>query len=1133
MEQNNKELLPNEVRWVSSQNPNNFALSLNENDRKESISFWNEAPLFPSSVDLMNELDPINKFVIEKIEIVSPEKKILFGHLQSVVVEGIFAETAFTVGQRVAILPCLCCIQDKKLNADCTNENCLNSTIQKDKPTAEALDKGIHKKFKSFTSLNTENSNFHITFHVSDNSNTILIEDDILTVTSFCKALECINNPLINSMVADFSFDYGHRSLVVGIIIHELIQSSFINRNKAFDFLTLEAKRIIRENLVLLYSCNISDKEALNEVLKNMQNIMKLIKGDFDIRAVEHKVFSSFFGLKGSIDCLDSKYVIEIKTGKYMNNQHRSQAILYTLLIMEQNLRKNFDNYGQFLCDVSILNEEADTHPIEGKNKNTQTILNELYNNYSQILNPLLYYVQKGDFTKITLNHEEIIFLLKTRNDITCTKSIKTCECPENFVCSILNRIKSLNDNHFLKRQYDGIELEANREKKFVRCSKVSQNKNRIVYKTKDSISIGEYVHIYTANLKYVAVGIVENYENNVITIDLHDIIDTDRIIMICFDNDTNSLKFMRWALVHIAYLQYLKKDTKGAGIDSFLLPGQKYGLEIEEDCLSCLSLDEIEQCDIDSSLGVNELDKKLENSTGENVNYESKSRSNNQISTCFSANENTNKKISTTKQSFDICESSELSYSQIFSDDITTELSKIENIDGYDGIFNSDFSDETTLDNLNSMKENELNVKQEAHFTKNNNKNYQPTSKSYNINCSENAAHSSTRLNNKIIPFNDLSNSNTFPSCSPQNVNSSIDMPKPRVLFNNFDVIDTFPYFTPSLKSSSQNYKYCIPEMYKNEFLKLNEDQRRALFSALNCENYQIIHGMPGTGKSTLIALLIKILIFYKHKVLLVCYTHLAIQNILDKVGSVNYYRAKKESLNFEKYEDCVRAFKNPDLVAGTCYSFNDPIYLNKKFDYCIIDEGSQIHLLLSLIPIHISQRFCIVGDHLQLKPLCKKAQVLSLSLFEYLMDKCSTLTHQYRMGDKIMNLSNTMFYDNKLVGFGGSSSVIFVDSENLNFSDYIKHLKNIVVLCYFNSKVREIQILNKELIVTTIDRYQGSEADEVIVIFDPVEQCSVIESNERLNVALTRARKKLILFGNKREMLLIPLFKKLLSLI
>ncbi|WUR03916.1 DNA replication ATP-dependent helicase/nuclease DNA2 [Vairimorpha necatrix] len=343
-----------------------------------------------------------------------------------------------------------------------------------------------------------------------------------------------------------------------------------------------------------------------------------------------------------------------------------------------------------------------------------------------------------------------------------------------------------------------------------------------------------------------------------------------------------------------------------------------------------------------------------------------------------------------------------------------------------------------------------------------------------------------------------------------------------------------SFVYFTPL--PEIPRFKYKIPEIYLSQFLSLNNDQKSALYSALHCENYKIVHGMPGTGKSSVIVLLIKILVYLNKKVLLVCYTNLALTNILDKLKTIRSYRAKKESCNFSSVSDLKRYFKNIDLVASTCFGFRDPIFLNRSFDFCIIDEGSQQHLLLTLIPISLCTRFIIFGDHLQLKPLSKSNSLLSLSLFEYLLDSDhSELTIQYRMGPNIMRLSNELFYNNKLKlsteKMKTEDTVSFVDSNTINYNKFITRVKDSTILCYFNSQVKKTRDLTK-CQVETVDRFQGSEADNIIVVFDPIVKCGVLESRERLNVALTRARKNLILVGDINKMKDIQILQDLLAI-
>jgi DNA replication ATP-dependent helicase Dna2 len=116
-------------------------------------------------------------------------------------------------------------------------------------------------------------------------------------------------------------------------------------------------------------------------------------------------------------------------------------------------------------------------------------------------------------------------------------------------------------------------------------------------------------------------------------------------------------------------------------------------------------------------------------------------------------------------------------------------------------------------------------------------------------------------------------------------------------------------------------------------------------------------------------------------------------------------------------------------------------PLIRKRTFDYCILDEASQLTLPISLGPIFFANTFVLVGDPYQarlefvlnfvpnfvmtqLPPLVKspeaKQEGLDVSLFFYLSqthpEAVVELDHQYRMNADIMTLSNRLIYDGKL---------------------------------------------------------------------------------------------------------------------
>lgn len=94
------------------------------------------------------------------------------------------------------------------------------------------------------------------------------------------------------------------------------------------------------------------------------------------------------------------------------------------------------------------------------------------------------------------------------------------------------------------------------------------------------------------------------------------------------------------------------------------------------------------------------------------------------------------------------------------------------------------------------------------------------------------------------------------------------------------------------------------------------------------------------------------------------------------------------------------------------------------RHFDYCIIDEASQITLPMCLGPIRFADRFILVGDLYQLPPIVRNGEAsekgLDKSLFAILAEahpeSVSRLEYQYRMNKEIMQVANTMVYDGKL---------------------------------------------------------------------------------------------------------------------
>ncbi|XP_021436666.2 DNA replication ATP-dependent helicase/nuclease DNA2 [Oncorhynchus mykiss] len=220
-----------------------------------------------------------------------------------------------------------------------------------------------------------------------------------------------------------------------------------------------------------------------------------------------------------------------------------------------------------------------------------------------------------------------------------------------------------------------------------------------------------------------------------------------------------------------------------------------------------------------------------------------------------------------------------------------------------------------------------------------------------------------------------------------------------------------------------------------------LNKPQKQAMKKVLLSKDYTLIVGMPGTGKTTTICTLVRILHACGFSVLLTSYTHSAVDNILlklrrFKVGFLRLGRAQKVHPDILAYteERCrtngihtlpeLENLYNKELVvATTCMGVKHPIFSRRRFDFCIVDEASQISQPVCLGPLFYAQRFVLVGDHQQLPPIVqnREARLLGMdeSLFKRLERKSEAVVQlnvQYRMNSKIMSLSNTLMYGGRL---------------------------------------------------------------------------------------------------------------------
>ena len=203
--------------------------------------------------------------------------------------------------------------------------------------------------------------------------------------------------------------------------------------------------------------------------------------------------------------------------------------------------------------------------------------------------------------------------------------------------------------------------------------------------------------------------------------------------------------------------------------------------------------------------------------------------------------------------------------------------------------------------------------------------------------------------------------------------------------------------------------------------------------------------------------------------------------------------------------------------------------------------------------------------------------------------MEKCvalhpsavTLLEEQYRMNEGIMGFSSREFYDNRLLAnsavansllFTGDLPMTFVDTAGCGFDEkadgtssvnpeeaafLLKHLQqladhiaavgisfpSVAVISPYKSQVRLIKELFEasalltyadKISINTVDSFQGQERDVVYISMtrsNPDGNIGFLADIRRMNVAMTRARKKLVIIGDSATITRLPFYARLMA--
>jgi superfamily I DNA and/or RNA helicase len=432
-----------------------------------------------------------------------------------------------------------------------------------------------------------------------------------------------------------------------------------------------------------------------------------------------------------------------------------------------------------------------------------------------------------------------------------------------------------------------------------------------------------------------------------------------------------------------------------------------------------------------------------------------------------------------------------------------------------------------------------------------------------------------------------------------------------------------------------------------------LNPSQIEAVQFALSAEDVAIIHGPPGTGKTTTLVELIRQITRTGGRVLAVAASNLAVDNLLERLVAAGehairlghparvtpelrehtldllveshpdvklaqkltreahslrkqaskYFRVKPDptlraSLRQEskqllhearQIEEQVieRILGGAKVICATATGLERERLGTKPFDWCIMDEASQCTEPAAWIPIQFAKRIIFAGDHYQLPPTVLSPEAVrggfNISLMERLLDHNGPrrmLNVQYRMHQDIMAFSGDIFYEGALQADAAVRSALlsdlphvtvspltetpihFIDTAGASYDEepepdgesrlnpreaglviqkvdeLLAHgltPEQIAVISPYSAQVKYLRGKIKHAIeIDSVDGFQGREKDAVIVSLvrsNPEGDVGFLADTRRMNVAMTRAKRKLIVIGDSATITAHPFYEKMVK--